>query len=114
MNLVNDANKADNLPLLLILPALRFLMPKLTGWTQQQKVNKLLQEMSRGMIREHLETYNPDEPPRDYIDAYISHMKDPERNQSGEFNEDHLSLNIIDLFIAGSETTATTLNWLVR
>ena len=108
--MVNDANKADNLTLLFMFPFLRHLMPERSGWTLQKEVSKNLNQLAKEMIREHLDTYDPEEAPRDFIDVYIKQMEaDPK-----QFNQEELSVVIIDLFIAGSETTATTLYWLIR
>jgi len=110
IEMVNDANKADNLTLLFMFPFLRHLMPERSGWTLQKEVSKNLNQLAREMIREHLDTYDPEEAPRDFIDVYIKQMEaDPK-----QFNQEELSVVIIDLFIAGSETTATTLYWLIR
>uniref|UniRef100_A0A672ILQ4 Cytochrome P450, family 2, subfamily N, polypeptide 13 n=1 Tax=Salarias fasciatus TaxID=181472 RepID=A0A672ILQ4_SALFA len=45
--------------------------------------------------------------PRDYIDAFIIEMK----NSDQGFSEANLTLCSLDLFLAGTETTATTLLW---
>uniref|UniRef100_A0A672IPX0 Cytochrome P450, family 2, subfamily N, polypeptide 13 n=1 Tax=Salarias fasciatus TaxID=181472 RepID=A0A672IPX0_SALFA len=45
--------------------------------------------------------------PRDYIDAFIIEMK----NSDLGFSEANLTLCSLDLFLAGTETTATTLLW---
>ena len=50
---------------------------------------------------------------RDFIDAYLHEIKHAPKGSSfsspyGESNMDNI---LIDLFIAGSETTSSTLNW---
>ncbi len=67
------------------------------------------------IINEHKSTYQEDNP-RDFIDAYIKEMKEQEahRNFSSSFvgrTGDINFLNVLmDLFMAGSETTSNTLN----
>ncbi|XP_054856464.1 cytochrome P450 2J2-like [Eublepharis macularius] len=47
---------------------------------------------------------------RDYIDAYLEEMQKPE-NKGSSFEEEGLFIILSDLFIAGSETTSSTLLW---
>ncbi|XP_068449179.1 cytochrome P450 2J4-like [Clinocottus analis] len=48
--------------------------------------------------------------PRDYIDAFIIEMENHRESDLG-FTESNLALCSLDLFLAGSETTSTTLLW---
>ncbi|XP_033477946.2 cytochrome P450 2J6-like [Epinephelus lanceolatus] len=48
--------------------------------------------------------------PRDYIDAFIIEMENHKETDPG-FTETNLALCSLDLFLAGTETTATTLQW---
>ncbi|XP_034386513.1 cytochrome P450 2J6-like [Cyclopterus lumpus] len=48
--------------------------------------------------------------PRDYIDAFIIEMENHHESDLG-FTEANLALCSLDLFLAGSETTSTTLLW---
>ncbi|XP_038131802.1 cytochrome P450 2J6-like [Cyprinodon tularosa] len=48
--------------------------------------------------------------PRDYIDTFLIEMKNQKESNLG-FTECNLALCSLDLFIAGTETTATTLQW---
>ncbi|XP_042337701.1 cytochrome P450 2J5-like, partial [Plectropomus leopardus] len=48
--------------------------------------------------------------PRDYIDAFIIEMEKQKESDLG-FTEDNLALCSLDLFLAGTETTSTTLLW---
>ncbi len=64
-------------------------------------------------INEHKEDRNSNGP-RDYIDVYldeIDHKKNLSRPSS--VNEANLSATIENLFVAGTDTTATTLRWAV-
>ncbi|XP_029284729.1 cytochrome P450 2J2-like isoform X2 [Cottoperca gobio] len=48
--------------------------------------------------------------PRDYIDAFIIEMEKHKESELG-FTESNLALCSLDLFLAGTETTSTTLLW---
>ncbi|XP_041862607.1 cytochrome P450 2J4-like [Melanotaenia boesemani] len=48
--------------------------------------------------------------PRDYIDAFLIEMEKHKESNLG-FNETNLALCSLDLFVAGTETTSTTLMW---
>ncbi|XP_057639862.1 cytochrome P450 2J4-like isoform X1 [Chionomys nivalis] len=61
------------------------------------------------MIDNHRKDWDPDDP-RDFIDAFLTEMtKYPEKTTS--FNEENLIWTTLDLFLAGTETTSTTLRW---
>ncbi|XP_041646824.1 cytochrome P450 2J4-like [Cheilinus undulatus] len=60
-------------------------------------------------IREHKESFDPSSS-RDYIDCFLAEMGEKEDKESG-FDIENLCFCALDLFGAGTETTATTLNW---
>uniref|UniRef100_A0AAX7TFT3 Uncharacterized protein n=1 Tax=Astatotilapia calliptera TaxID=8154 RepID=A0AAX7TFT3_ASTCA len=60
-------------------------------------------------IREHREILDPASP-RDYIDAFLIEMAKNEEKDSS-FSLSNLHACTMDLFFAGTETTATTLRW---
>ena len=75
---------------------------------------------------QHVETYD-EENMRDFVDVYLKEIgssKDPSFNGNSNLkkkdfkeiilSEEQLLVNAMDLFSAGSETTATTLAWAVR
>ncbi|XP_073442750.1 cytochrome P450 2D17-like [Dendrobates tinctorius] len=62
------------------------------------------------MIAEHRETWDPNYT-RDFIDAYLVEMEKVKEDGSSSFNEANLLMTTYDLFVAGSETTSTTLRW---
>ncbi|XP_062411726.1 cytochrome P450 2J2-like [Sardina pilchardus] len=64
----------------------------------------------RKEVERHQDNFDP-ENPRDYIDAYITEMKSGSRDPTDGFDETAVVLNSMDLFLAGTETTATTLLW---
>ncbi|XP_062411737.1 cytochrome P450 2J2-like [Sardina pilchardus] len=64
----------------------------------------------RKEVERHKDNFDP-ENPRDYIDAYLTEMKSGSCDPTDGFDETTLVLNSMDLFLAGTETTATTLLW---
>ncbi|XP_025026283.1 cytochrome P450 2J6-like, partial [Python bivittatus] len=60
-------------------------------------------------VEEHKATMIPGEP-RDFTDAYLEEMQKAERKGSS-FEEEQLRVLLSELFIAGTETTAGTIQW---
>uniref|UniRef100_A0A8C6LM39 Cytochrome P450 family 2 subfamily J member 2 n=1 Tax=Nothobranchius furzeri TaxID=105023 RepID=A0A8C6LM39_NOTFU len=60
-------------------------------------------------IEKHKKDLDPSNP-RDYIDTFLIEMKNHKDSDLG-FTETNLALCSTDLFLAGTETTATTLLW---
>ena len=67
-------------------------------------ITKYLQET----IKEHQDDHDP-ENPRDFIDVYLTEAK-----KGGNFNEQNLTASIHDFFVAGTETSSTTLKWILQ
>ncbi|XP_056304898.1 cytochrome P450 2B19-like [Danio aesculapii] len=79
----------------------------------QQKIYQNTEEL-KAFIREstkaHRETLDPDSP-RDFIDAYLLEMEKQKSSQDTSFHEDNMVMSVADLFLAGTDTTATTIRW---
>ncbi|XP_061593789.1 cytochrome P450 2J4-like [Cololabis saira] len=70
---------------------------------------KTIRDFVEIKIKEHKETIDPSSP-RDYIDSFLIEMeKNPDKDAG--FDLDNLCFCTLDLFLAGTETTSTTLNW---
>uniref|UniRef100_A0A667Y3K3 Cytochrome P450 2J2-like n=1 Tax=Myripristis murdjan TaxID=586833 RepID=A0A667Y3K3_9TELE len=67
-------------------------------------------EMIRSEIKEHKKDWNPAEP-RDYIDCYLTEIQTRKGDAESTFDEENLVMCTLHLFVAGSETTSTTLLW---
>uniref|UniRef100_A0A8C8SU94 Cytochrome P450 2J6-like n=2 Tax=Pelusios castaneus TaxID=367368 RepID=A0A8C8SU94_9SAUR len=74
--------------------------------------NKFLYSFAKEEIRRHEESGIPDEP-QDFIDFYLAQMAKCKDDPTSTFDEGNLIQIIVDLFIAGTESTATTLRWAV-
>nr|XP_033772941.1 steroid 21-hydroxylase [Geotrypetes seraphini] len=73
----------------------------------------------RNQLQIHKETFRPSEI-RDILDNMIHFLQERQQREQSlaaeggeEFNEDHVHMAIVDLFIGGTETTASTLTWTV-
>ncbi|NXG58203.1 CP2D3 protein, partial [Hemiprocne comata] len=62
------------------------------------------------LVDKHRETWNPAHI-RDFTDAFLKEMETGTAAEERGFNYKNLGLVTSDLFLAGSETTATTLRW---
>ncbi|XP_072537879.1 cytochrome P450 2J4-like [Salminus brasiliensis] len=67
-------------------------------------------KFSNHKIEEHRVDCDPANP-RDYIDCFLIEMEKWKDDQGAGFNIENLCFCTLDLFAAGTETTATTLTW---
>lgn len=110
VKLITESIQVEGLRFLFAIPVSRFVAPEWTGWNKQKQVVEETQDLMKRIVREHKETFDSDNM-RDFIDVYIREMK--QESCTPDFNDDQLIVNAMDLFSAGSETTATTLAWAV-
>ncbi|XP_065413687.1 cytochrome P450 2J6-like [Chrysemys picta bellii] len=90
-----------------------WLMDHLPG--THQKVfycQEFVRSFARKEIRSHQESGSPDEP-QDFIDFYLAQIDKSKADPDSTFDEDNLVQTVFDLFLAGTETTTTTLRWAV-
>ncbi|NXV07721.1 CP239 protein, partial [Cettia cetti] len=64
----------------------------------------------RQEIKRHREKGRIDEP-EDFIDFYLKQIEKAKNIPNSTFDEDNMVQSVFDLFLGGSETTATTLRW---
>ncbi|NWU51050.1 CP2CE protein, partial [Dromas ardeola] len=64
----------------------------------------------RQEIKRHRERGTIDEP-EDFIDFYLEQIEKTRNMPNSTFDEDNMVQSVFDLFLGGSETTATTLRW---
>ena len=109
VRLITESTQVDKIRFLFAIPFLRHIFPEQTGWTKQTEVIEETCSLMRDIVQEHKETYDEDNM-RDFVDVYLREMKNtPDQS----FSEEQLLVVTMDLFSAGSETTATTLAWAV-
>ncbi|XP_035658624.1 cytochrome P450 2U1-like [Branchiostoma floridae] len=75
------------------------------------KMFQALQEFCREQMEKHRLTFDPNDI-RDFIDAFLlEKQRAPEEKAREHFTDKELQEVLIDLFLAGTETTATTTRW---
>ncbi|XP_052450792.1 cytochrome P450 2B19 isoform X2 [Carassius gibelio] len=78
-----------------------------------QKIYQNAEELKvfiKEAVKTHRETLDPDSP-RDFIDAYLLEIEKQKSNEDSTFHEDNMVMSVSDLFLAGTDTTSTTIRW---
>uniref|UniRef100_A0A8C2K1X8 Cytochrome P450, family 2, subfamily P, polypeptide 6 n=1 Tax=Cyprinus carpio TaxID=7962 RepID=A0A8C2K1X8_CYPCA len=75
-------------------------------FAQWQKVIDFVREK----VNAHRVDYDPSNP-RDYIDCFLAEMEKLKDDTAAGFDVENLCICTLDLFVAGTETTSTTLYW---
>ena len=119
VKLINDINssfeKVPNTPLLTLFPFLRHVPFDPLGVRAWMKhVLAVRNEFSLRHINEEKKTFDKTKTPENFITAYFQKMLE-EAAEGGKkyLDEENLIANIRTLFIAGTETTSTTIYWCV-
>ncbi|XP_031141015.1 cytochrome P450 2F3-like isoform X1 [Sander lucioperca] len=88
-----------------------WLMERLPG-QQHIRFAKIeeLKEFIMKKIQEHQDTLEPSSP-RDYVDCFLTRLKQEKPNPTTEFNYDNLVSTVFNLYLAGTETTSSTLRF---
>ena len=69
-----------------------------------------IKKIINDQIKEHEETYDENSI-RDFVDLYIQASRDPKEDENDVFSRDIVFRVILELFLAGAETTYNTLDW---
>ncbi|XP_066298657.1 cytochrome P450 2U1-like [Branchiostoma lanceolatum] len=96
--------------LAIFFPVLRFIPGMGKGLELVRNVVDTIKSYIREEIDDHRKTFVPNDI-RDLIDSYIKEMKSRENEGETTFTDDYAEMVLFDLFIAGAETTSTTLYW---
>ncbi|XP_063217519.1 methyl farnesoate epoxidase-like [Bacillus rossius redtenbacheri] len=93
-----------------VMPFLRFIIPKFSGYEESMEYVTGLQNILRDTIKEHRETFDGQEP-RDFIDVYLQEIEKQKHSADTTFTDESLIVLCIDLFIAGSDTVSNSLEF---
>ncbi|XP_050391263.1 cytochrome P450 2B5 isoform X1 [Patella vulgata] len=97
--------------LLNFFPILQYLPGDLFKFDRVLENVEFVQGFIRDTVELHRQSFNPNKV-RDFIDAYLLELDHRRRSDTQTtFNYDQLVKVIGDLFVGGTETTATTLRW---
>ncbi|XP_061185608.1 cytochrome P450 2B4-like [Saccostrea echinata] len=110
LTLVTQLAAEPRNPLLDMFPILGLLPGDVFGARKLERLENSIQNFAKGILKEHQETFDGINI-RDYIDAYLLEQAKQQQNEETTFTEEQLICTLRDFFIAGSETTTTTLKW---
>jgi cytochrome P450 len=94
-------------------PTLSKIFPEWTGFNRAMKIFMGGYDIIKDAVTAHRNTFQEGDA-RDFIDVYLREIlktKDPHSSFFGEEGMTQLEFGLLDLFLAGAETTSTTLNW---
>ncbi|KAL1022536.1 hypothetical protein UPYG_G00029000 [Umbra pygmaea] len=108
---LNEAIRIEGSPWGRLYEAFPMLMEHLPG-SHNTMFNqyKILGEFIQEDVERHKQNLDPSNP-RDYIDTFLIEMENPQHSKEDVFQETNLVMCCLDLFLAGTETTSTTLLW---
>ena len=92
------------------MPWLRFIAPEKTGYNLIKRFNEELNQFFKVSVDQHHRDYDESKASDDLIYAYIKEMKKRENDPNSTFTDIQLTMTILDIFIAGSQTTSITLD----
>ncbi|XP_058053553.1 probable cytochrome P450 305a1 [Anopheles bellator] len=112
LKLLQDRSKAFDMSggVLSQLPWLRFLAPDWSGYNLLRRFNVELNEFFATTITQHHRDFSEEKATEDLIYAYIKEMHDRRDDPQSTFTDRQLTMIILDIFIAGGQTTSTTLD----
>ena len=96
---------------MLLLPGIK----ELSGFSQLESIMNELNGLIKPLIKSHKKTLDP-ENIRDFMDLYLTEIQsttDPKSTMYGQKGEANLINALVDLFLAGNETTSSSLLWAI-
>nr|AIL94124.1 cytochrome P450 CYP3036A1 [Tigriopus japonicus] len=112
---VNEIVSQDMNNLINVFPAIRHVSKEWSGFNKAMKPAFKILEYIKNTISEHQKTHDPNSQARDFIDVVLNKIHesqdDPNSSFHGQLGLQNLEAGVLDLFIAGIETTSTALVW---
>ncbi|XP_067831176.1 cytochrome P450 2G1-like isoform X2 [Heptranchias perlo] len=65
----------------------------------------------REMIQNHKDKHTKGSTPKDFIDSFLIKMEEEKDDPNSEFNDENLLLSTFNIFLAGTDTTSSTMRW---
>ncbi|KAH0627723.1 hypothetical protein JD844_003859 [Phrynosoma platyrhinos] len=72
-----------------------------------------IQDFIAQKVEDRERTFDPTSEPQDFLDAFLLKMEQEKNNLKTEFTKENLKMTMYDLFIAGTETTSTSLRYIL-
>ncbi|XP_054289481.1 methyl farnesoate epoxidase-like [Macrosteles quadrilineatus] len=94
------------------MPFIRYIAPERSTYNKNLEILSNTYSFLTEMIEEHKKTLNPNHT-RDFIDAFLIEIKKNENNKDSTFTEEQLLVLLMDLFMAGSDSTSNTLSFTI-
>ncbi|XP_019625214.1 PREDICTED: cytochrome P450 2U1-like [Branchiostoma belcheri] len=114
IGLIEAIDKFFSIPVSALLPAfipiLRYIPVVNRSFVEGLKVTLHIGTHIQEQIREHEATFDPNDI-RDFIDAFLLEKRGRQADENTTFTEQQNIMVVMDLFLAGTETTSTTLRW---
>ena len=92
-----------------VAPWLRHFLPEWSGYSALIRHREAVAAIFGDLIKEHRRTLDRSSP-RDFIDQFLVEMETPDA-EARQFTERNLGIVGMDFFVAGVETTTSTLTW---
>lgn len=95
-------------------PFMRFIAPEASGYKSFVDCHNNVHKFVRAEVENHKKTFNPSDEPRDLIDAYLKvlYSGDEDGHVDESFSELQLLAICLDMFMAGTETTSKSANFM--
>lgn len=97
-------------------PFLRFIAPNASGYNSFVSCHKKIHAFIRREVENHKKTFKPSDEPRDLIDAYLKVLYSGDEDNNGKTDESFSELQLLavclDMFMAGTETTSKSANFM--
>ncbi|XP_072037477.1 cytochrome P450 2J4-like [Amphiura filiformis] len=96
-----------------MIPFARYLQSSRSAIMATSRNRRNIMEFISDNVNEHKRVHIQNEP-TDFIDVYLDEIKQRQKiNTHSAVNDNNLSHTVRDLFVAGTESTATTLRWAI-
>ncbi|XP_060928585.1 uncharacterized protein LOC133003016 [Limanda limanda] len=113
LNIMSEMLKFESSPLCQMYNVFPWLMERLPGRQHYffARIDEL-REFIETKIREHKDTLDPSSP-RDFIDCFLLRSEQEKNNPTTEFHHDNMVSTVFNLFLAGTETTSSTIRYAI-